>query len=280
MARSYFKSGIVELEAPFADNQNSTQVLRDLDDELVHRSTNRAKRLHAKVKEAIEKQQTVPTPEPINPPPSEPRTKSQRKRKTKESPEPEEPAPETGQTGQQPERAGHSWEEIAERDFPLPAGPPSLPPITNRPEQILSAWLAWEVLSPQTFRRPEDLADGERRRVADYEKGPLPWEGTLENSRPNTRLYYQVVLGAARMDRATRLLLRAFENPRPERPEPRDFAALAIVTADREGKPVEEGSVTISSFGWALPYACRRDLEDLKNWPNTSLNSIGSSPKN
>jgi hypothetical protein len=62
----------------------------------------------------------------------------------------------------------------------------------------------WEVLSPpQTYRRAEDLADGDRRRIASFEDFELTWAGRLENSRPNTRLYYQIVLGSVRMDRAT-----------------------------------------------------------------------------
>jgi len=109
-------------------------------------------------------------------------------------------------------------------------------PATNEPRAILDAWIALEVLSPQTFDKPEDLIDGDRRRVAHFDQRPrLPWEDGGELARPNTRLFYQVVLGAIRMDLATESLLKAFGDRRPERSRSRALAALAVVMVDRQG---------------------------------------------
>ena len=57
--------------------------------------------------------------------------------------------------------------------------------ITNEPRGILDAWVAFEVLSPQSFNRPDDLADGDRRRIAKLADG-LPWSGDGEKARPST----------------------------------------------------------------------------------------------
>ncbi|MEN3931806.1 hypothetical protein WJT86_12160 [Microvirga sp. W0021] len=43
--------------------------------------------------------------------------------------------------------------------------------ICNNPEDILSAWTAMEVLSPPSFRNPQDLAGGERGRIAYINNG-------------------------------------------------------------------------------------------------------------
>ena len=44
----------------------------------------------------------------------------------------------------------------------------------DRPEDVLSAWTALEVLSPVTYRKPADMADGDTRRIAALDGG-LPW---------------------------------------------------------------------------------------------------------
>ncbi len=37
---------------------------------------------------------------------------------------------------------------------------------------ILAAWTALEALSPQSYKRPEDMATGDRSKVAILEQGP------------------------------------------------------------------------------------------------------------
>ena len=79
----------------------------------------------------------------------------------------------------------------------------------NEPGAILATWTALEALSPQTYRRPEDLAGGDRRCVVSLSNGRLPWE-IGERSRPNYQLYYQVPLGSVSMEAATQELIKAF----------------------------------------------------------------------
>ena len=67
-----------------------------------------------------------------------------------------------------------------------------------------------EVLSPPTFRKPEDLAGGDRSRIASLENGVLPWENGGEKSRQNQRLYYQVILGSIEMEAAVTALLELY----------------------------------------------------------------------
>jgi hypothetical protein len=73
--------------------------------------------------------------------------------------------------------------------------------VANTPTSILDAWTALEVLAPQTFKRPEALAGGDRRAIASLVE-KLSWEGAGEKARPNTRLFYQVVLGTVDFDAA------------------------------------------------------------------------------
>lgn len=138
----------------------------------------------------------------------------------------------------------------------------------DNPQNILAAWSALEVLSPQSFKKPADLANGgDARLVATFEKA-LPWENGVENARPNTRLYYQVVLGTLEMDKAVSKLLEVYSDSREERPPARGEAILGILVADRNGKPVQENAVAISSFAWGIQYALQGELGKLAQWVN------------
>ena len=124
-----------------------------------------------------------------------------------------------------------------------------LPPVTNAPEQILSAWTALEVLSPPSFLRPEDLAGGDRKAVAALNEPALPWE-RAEKSRPKYKLYYQVVLGSMKMEPAIERLIERFGDARPGA---KGRAVLAVVIVDRQGRLVQSPAIAISSF--AMPRA-------------------------
>jgi hypothetical protein len=106
------------------------------------------------------------------------------------------------------------------------------PPLTNAPESILSAWTALEVLSPQTFRKPEELAPGDRS-LTRIDAADLPWERG-EKSRPDRRLYYQIVLGAIRMEPALESLVERYGDTRIEKPSTAGNAALAVVIVDQQ----------------------------------------------
>jgi hypothetical protein len=88
-----------------------------------------------------------------------------------------------------------------------PDGKP-MPPVENSPIEILKAWTALEAVSPQTFRKPEDLVSGDRRAVARLDNGRLPWSGAGDPARrPKTRLFYQILLGTVDMEAAVAALL-------------------------------------------------------------------------
>ena len=138
--------------------------------------------------------------------------------------------------------------------------------MTNAPDAILDAWTALEVLSPPSFRKPEDLSGGDRRSVAWLDRGRLPWEGDAEKPRPNTRLYYQVVLGSVDLEGAVRELLTRYADSRPELPAARGKAVLAVLILDRYGRPVEDPVAAISSFGWGVARALQGSLAGLSEW--------------
>lgn len=154
----------------------------------------------------------------------------------------------------------------------LRAKPPTeqqrpFPPVSDRPEDILSAWTALEVLSPPNYTRLEDLASGDRRRVALLNESALPWERG-EKSRPNQRLYYQVVLGSIKMEPAVERLVERYADTSPEKKNPTGKAVLAIVMVNRQGQLVESPAIDISSFGWGVMCALKGELADLASWPN------------
>lgn len=165
-SRPLINARIEELEQEFVRCGADVECLRRLLHELSYRRRPRAQALKARVEKALEATEhhkhslSVP-PSPFKPPvPIE------------ESLRPFPPPPEQSAA-------------------PAPVLPS--PEVKNTPGSILDAWTALEVLSPQTFRRPEELAGGDRRAVALWEER-LPWEGIGERARPNTRLFYQVVL--------------------------------------------------------------------------------------
>jgi hypothetical protein len=55
----------------------------------------------------------------------------------------------------------------------------------SAPKAILKMRTALEVLSPQTYVKPADLADGEARRIAQFGDRPLPWANGSETSCPH-----------------------------------------------------------------------------------------------
>ncbi|HEY3568411.1 MAG TPA: AAA domain-containing protein [Thermoanaerobaculia bacterium] len=163
--------------------------------------------------------------------------------------------------------------ETAQRKPPViepapdrPAKPQSSCGPPNSPEAIVDAWTSLEVLSPQTFRRPEDLAGGERLAVASLETGRLPWEGAGEKARPNTRLFYQVVLGTVDFGAAIEQLLSQYTDTHVERPAAKGEAILAAVTIDQKGRLVETPAAALSSFAWGVPRALGGNLKSLADW--------------
>src|SRR5688572_26323586 len=139
MARPFFNYSARELEAEFARHNGDKELLHLLLDELNRRSTDRALRLKAQVEAALQ----------------------------------------TAGASRQPGRNENASRSRPGRVDPPPprSSPPPPPPqapfpeVTNAPDAILEAWTALEVLSPPSFRKPEDLAGGDRRLVAGLDRG-------------------------------------------------------------------------------------------------------------
>ncbi len=243
VSRPYFRHGVADLEAEFERHKDNPSVVRALRAELDHRTTQRALRLRPKI-DARLKCLTTPATAPVRAPSAQ-------------------PAPSQG-----PAAAAAFAPDFVSRPqvppcSPDPPGPP--PPTTNRPEQLLDAWTALEVLSPFTYTRPEELAGGERRDVVPVSPQSLPWLRGRK-SRPERRMYYQVVLGSVPMEPAVTRLLERYGDSRPERPSARGRAALAVVILDSRGVPVAAPAVAVSSFGWGVMTALSGRLADLARW--------------
>lgn len=243
MSRAYMQTGIAELERLFETSREDRRLLGALRDELVKRSTERAGRLRRKVEAELAREvdaapvRAAPASGPVD-------------RTVAVEPSPAQPSLATS-----PGKP--------ERKQPRPH-----PPVRDQAEDVLSAWTALEVLSPATYRKPEDLAQGDRWLIAKLGAGrPLPWMGEGEKSRPKKRLFYHVVLGGIRMPEATTDLLSVFVDKNQDRRPTRGFAAIGTVTVDKTGCPVAEDACTLSSFAWGLPLALGQDLVALGRWP-------------
>ena len=259
MVRKYFSSSIESLEAIFKEKNDKLQILEALKEELEHRKTKRSERLRDQVNERIvslRAQSATGTQSSQDSPRSSPHSPQSEPASQNEPPQ-SSTRPPHAKSGPTRENSG-----AGERTASSP-----VPPITDHPEEILSAWTALEVLSPQSYVRPEDLAGGDRSRIAKLNGLSLPWERG-EKSRPNMRLYYQVVLGSIKMAPAVESLIQRYGDTRPEKPGVRGQSALATIVVNRHGELVESPAVGISSFAWGVITALNGKLEDLARWPD------------
>lgn len=249
-ARPLINLGIHDLERQFDTARGDRNFLDQLIEELKNRKTKRAQDLRARAVQALSVLPKTATQGATRrtPPPAEPMPSSLRAENP--PPQPTTPRPPLSQP---PPRASQ------------PRTPIDLSGL-GEPERVTLAWTALEVLSPQTFLRPEDLANGERARIVDIGMRGLPWEHGGERSRPNYRLYYQLVLGSMEMEPAIARLITVYTDKRDERPPARGESILATVIVDRDGRPVETDAVAISSFAWGVAIALAGDLKRLGDW--------------
>ena len=235
MTRTYFRSSIYELETLFETRSADGSVLEALEDELTYRKTERAAKLRRRVKTRLAQLGI-----------------------------------QSGKNGLPALQQSTDYSDFTSANLRGQIKNHShqaTPHMTNTPESILSAWTALEVLSPPHFRRPEDLAAGDRTRVAKLDEHQLPWERGDE-SRPKFQLYYQIVLGAIQMEPAVELLAEHYGDTRIEKPRAPGNAALAVVIVDKEGCLAGSPAVAVSSFGWGVITALKGELEDLGQWPD------------
>lgn len=243
--RPFLRSTIFDLNAIYEARLSDAVALKSLAAELTFRNTPKAKELERKVQQALDRmscslpfrngpiQQELHLEAPV------PNINSNASHGS--TPVPDPPIEDLGPLP----------------SFRLPTGP-------DESLGILAAWTALEALSPQTYRKPEDLA-ADRHCVADLTGGAVPWK-PRELSRRNKQLYYQVMLGAIPMDCATDELIKAFGEDEERSRREREKAVIAAILVDRDGNVLESDAIAVSSFAWALPMALQLKLQSLGAW--------------
>ncbi|KZL15109.1 AAA domain-containing protein [Pseudovibrio sp. Ad37] len=243
-ARPFFNKSISDLEDTFANNRGDADILNLLLDELEHRKTGRALSLKENVLQAQDGAATL-----------------QQNDSLIETPTINKHSNQAWEVADVVEQANQG------KSFTARKQSPSVSEVAEDPQNILSAWTALEVLSPQGYRREEDLVGGDKSRIARFDKRELPWVAG-EKSRPNKRLYYELFLGAVELAPGVEALLKCYADKRPDKPSMRGQNAIATVLLDKDGRPVdEENSIGVSSFAWGMPIALSGDLEKLAAWP-------------
>ena len=260
-SRPYLSLGIVDLEKRFDQERDDADFLNRLLHELDHRTTQRAKKLRTR---AIQAKGVAPKQKQV-------------RKKTPQPQVPETVASNVTSELSQPKPDSRSSKPAVDL-APMPVFTRARTDIEglSEPERVLSSWTALEVLSPQSFRKPEDLVAGEKYRIANLSRGGLPWENGGERSRKNYRMYYQIVLGTVQMPPSIEGLLKVYTDTRNERPQARGESVIATVIVDKDGKPscsldkdgrpMLDTMVNISSFAWGLPIALSGDLKALGSW--------------
>jgi len=228
MTRPYFNYTIEQLELEFVNKHQNQELMSALLTELSHRNTPRARKLMVQL---IELQKNQVPNEKLNAQVSVP------------APKPIETV--------NPIRAAIEPVSLSKENS----------------ENTLSAWTCLEVLSPQTFIKPENLAqNGDAQLISSFKSGKAPWEGTGEKSKPNYQLYYHVVIGTIKVDESFKTLLKIYNDTSEEKASRKGEAVLASVLVNNKGFLIETPAVSISSFAWALPYAIEGQLPMLGYW--------------
>ncbi len=240
--RPFFQKSIVELRALFEKFKDNEAELAALAFELSKRKVQKAAILSQQVKEAL---QVLARSTPVE-------------RQIHQAPKLDRPA-----TSAAPSLQGRNETVIAQSSVEFSDLDGFIPPgRKDDPAAILSAWTAFEALSPQSYKRPEDLASGERSRVVPLSGADLPWRRGLK-AKPKHRLFFQIVLGSIALDRATDLLVEAFgEDEERSRPDGKK-AVIGAILIDKDGYLLEDKAIAVSSFAWALRPALERKLGHL-----------------
>ncbi len=133
-------------------------------------------------------------------------------------------------------------------------------------KNIIDLWTALEVLSPQGFIRPDDLALGDKKQAQQITEQALPWEPKYQSTIDQHIPFFQVILGTINLPHAMAALHKVYADSNPERRPTRGNAIIATLTLDQTGRLIDEDPICISSFAWALPLALRGNLEKLGDW--------------
>lgn len=252
-SRPFFSKSIIDLETMFSERQNEQDFLLSLKYELQFRHVHRAKQLNVLVLEALKvsNQLKSTAAKPV-------KNVEAIIIKTESISVPKQATP--------PQRA------LEEKHFISKLKTISPPEVKDKPDDILSAWTAVEVLSPQSFKKPEELVSNDKWKISYPSNGRWIWEAGGENSQPKKRLYYQIVLGTISMEPAVSALLKVYSDTRAEVPAVQGEAILATIMVDKQGRPADLDSIEISSFAWGVPVALEGDLRQLAKWQSVEKN--------
>ncbi|MBW1253710.1 DEAD/DEAH box helicase [Pantoea allii] len=263
--RQYAQKSIFDLEAIFERSRNNVSELERLLSELTFRNTAKARTLKTKIEQALTEHsgRSVASMSGSNLSALHPSSTSMQSSQVVPRDAPATVVQLQPTATPDPvmlQQFGNDQVDLG----PLPSFSPS--DKANDAQAILAAWTALEALSPQGYKRPEDMATGDRSRVALLERG-VPW-GPDARSKPSYKLYFEVVLGAIALDKATDELVKVFgEDEERSRPDGKK-AAIGSILIDKEGYVLENKGVAVSSFAWALKPALDLKLGSLGNWPN------------
>ncbi len=83
-------------------------------------------------------------------------------------------------------------------------------------------------------------------------------------SKPNYRLYFEIVIGSIALDKTTDELVKVFGNDQERSHPDGKKAAIGSILSDKEGYMFEDNVVAVSSFAWALTLALDLKLKTLK----------------
>ncbi|MEY0729147.1 DEAD/DEAH box helicase [Providencia rettgeri] len=269
--REYFQKSIVDLEAIFERSHNNASELERLLNELTFRNTAKARMLTTKVEQALT---TVNDLSLVSMPSSTPSELHPDSAFTQSSEVVAHNTPEmTVQLKHEHTPDTVIGQQFSNEQIDLGLFP-SLTPSgkANDAPAILAAWTALEALSPQSYKRPEDMAAGDRSRVALLDRD-IPW-GPNARSKPKHKLYFEIILGAIALDKATDELVKVFgEDEEQSRPNGKK-AAIGSILVDKEGFVLENNGVAVSSFAWALKPALDLKLGSLGAWPKVERHII------
>lgn len=149
----------------------------------------------------------------------------------------------------------------------------------DSPENILSAWIALETLSPQSFKKPEDLCEGNKdllvniseQEVTPYKtEPPYPYNQSDKDGENRWTLFYHIIIGSINLDRVNNLLINHFDESYFDRRINNGYSPIAVLTVNSEGKLVHFNSIVTSSFAWAYPKVLKGEIRRLNDWEEES----------
>lgn len=258
--RRYFKSSIDVLYKLFESSKGDPAVLKDVRDELEHRTTNRAKVLAKKVDEQLAvlgqakpASKLVPaTSTKIAPEGSIMVTKVGNSITVSPSSMDNSSilfnSPPTSRIEGKPSPQAKSVMVPKFSDL----APQFAPEVETKPgpDSVLAAWLTLEVLTPQALPDAREI-EATGRTLVHLDEYLEPWKERKYLKRGKEHaVYWMVYLGELDLAKATGAILTVYpDDAIDERVDVNGNTTLAVIVVDSQGRPVEDKTF-LSSFAW------------------------------